>query len=103
MNYLSTIVKQNKKTSKKKTSKKKNVITVAVQKVKTTYLKVYAKTNEEAEAIAAGWYKEGKFDNKIVKIDEDPAEYLNGPVTYGFTTEILGSPVDKMVDLTEEM
>ena len=101
MNYISTIVKQNKKAAKKKKTVKRKVITVAVQKVQTTYLKVYAKTNDEAEAIAAGWYKEGKFDNKIVKIDEDSAVYLNGPVTYGITASILGDSIDKQVNFSE--
>src|ERR1700748_85225 len=106
MKYISTIVKDNAMAAKKKAVKKlhadpmtRKVITVAVQKVSTTYLKVYAKSNDVAEKIAKAWYETGKYDNNIVKIDGEPAEYLNGPNTYGFTTEILGRPIDDMIDL----
>lgn len=86
--------------AKKKTVKKK-IITVAVQKVSTTYLKVYANSNDQAEKIAKSWYEAGENDNKIVKIDGEPAEYLNGPSTYGFTTNILGRKIEEQVDVSE--
>jgi hypothetical protein len=101
MKYIDTIVKENKVSTKKKLHKRK-IITVAVQKVSTVYIKVYASTNDRAEAIAKSWYETGRNDDKIVKIGGDPAEYLNGPITYGFTTEILGKPIEDMVDLSED-
>lgn len=80
---------------------KTKYITVAVQKVQTTYLKVIATTDIEAEKIAKGWYEEGKYDSKIAKVNGEPAEYLNGPITFGFTTHILGNKIEEHVDLSD--
>lgn len=102
MKYISTIVRENKMIVKKKTVKKRKIITVAVQQVDTRYIKVYAKNNTEAESIAKQWYaREKNVDSKIVHKDGEPLEYLNGPTTYGFTTNILGKPIDQWVDFEE--
>ena len=80
---------------------KAKYITVAVQKVQTTYLKIIASTDDEATKIAKGWYEEGKYYSKIAKINGETAEYFNGPITYGFTTHILGNKIEKHVDLLD--
>lgn len=100
MNYISTIVKQNKqavKKSAKKTKSKKKTITVAIQKVETTYVKVIANSSEQAMKIARSWNEEGKNNNKILKM-----EILIGPHTYGYAANSCGIPFDKIVNFSEE-
>lgn len=109
MKYIQEIIKENKKPVKKKSAKKK-IIVVAIQETKTMYLKVYAHNNVQAEKIAKSWFETGDDYNKIVKIaskkgstEEDvPAIYFNGPVTNGYTAEILGQPIETWIKLDDD-
>lgn len=98
MKSILAIVKENKSVSKKKAVKKlKPIKIVVVQKVETMYVKVYARTDEEAIKLARKWYEnksECSDQNIVHDKDNYPMEYF-GPITYGYARDVVGVPLNE--------